>query len=697
MDIKHITMIATLATLPLAGMAQTALGPGIKAENMDLTVKPGTDFYQYACGGWMKSHPLPAAYSRYGSFDKLAEDNNKRINAILTELSQKQYAAGTLEQKIGGLYNLAMDSVRRNRDGVAPVMPYLQKIAKAKGKAGLMQLIYDEAPYGVSFFTYCGFTTDEKDSKHNILNVYQSGLSLGQKDYYVNKDEATLAIMQAYRRHIVKMFQLFGYKEKAAEKKMERILATETRIANFSLSQTELRDVEKNYNKMTLTQFRNHYPNFPLVELLQAEGIDKEYFGELVVGQPTFMEGLNKLLADMDVEDLRAIMEWNVIDDAATALSDEVAAENFDFSGRVMSGRQQDHPRWRKATNMVQSVLGQPLGKIYCERYFPASSKERMTQLVKNLQVALGQRIAAQEWMSDETKRVAQEKLDAFYVKIGYPDKWKDYSSYTIDPAKSLYENLRQCSLASHKRYIAEKVGKPVDRDEWGMTPQTVNAYYNPTTNEICFPAGILQYPFFDPEADDAFNYGAIGVVIGHEMTHGFDDQGSHYDKEGNMRTWWQQQDVERFAKLGDQYADFFSQIDVLPGLKANGRMTLGENLADHGGLNVAYQAYKNAQRQAREAAVAANDSAAIAACDANEGVKLGLTADQRFFIAYAGVWGQNITEKQIRNALVNDVHSQGEWRVKGALPHIEAWYTAFGITPEDKLYLTPEKRLRLW
>lgn len=681
MTLKKITMIAAIAAMPLTGMAQQQLGAGIKAENMNTAVAPGTDFYQYACGGWMKNNPLPAAYSRYGSFDKLGEDNNKRINTILTELSTKKYANGTLEQKIGDLYNLAMDSVRRNKEGVKPVMPRINTIEKCKDKAALLDYIMTFRKRGASLFAGVGYGADAKDSKNNILHVSQGGLSLGQRDYYVNKDQATLDIMEAYRKHIVKMFKLFGFSEKKATKKMELILALETRVAQYSLSRTEMRDVEKRYNKFTLAEFEKRYPNYPLVELLAAEDIDKKYAQTLIVSAPTFLDGLNKELETMTTDELKAYLEWRVISSSAAVLSDDVMEESFDFNGRVKSGRKEDFPRWRKATGIVQSLLGEPLGKIYCERYFPASSKERMKTLVANLQKALGERIDAQEWMSDDTKKAAHEKLSTFYVKIGYPDKWEDYSDLVIDPSLSLYENIQNATVVLVDKENEKTVGKPVNRDEWGMTPQTVNAYYNPTTNEICFPAGILQYPFFDASADDAFNYGAIGVVIGHEMTHGFDDQGSHFDKDGNMSDWWSAQDVENFKKLGDQYADFFSQIDVLPGVKANGRMTLGENLADHGGLEVAYQAFKNAQQ---------NDSV-------NNIEKLGLTPDQRFFIAYAGVWGQNITEKEIRNRLLNDVHSQGEWRVKGALPHIDAWYDAFNVKPEDKLYIEPSKRLKLW
>lgn len=688
MKFKTFAMIAALAATQLTASAQ-GLGAGIKAENMDRSVKPGEDFYQFACGGWMKSHPLPAAYSRFGSFDKLAEDNNVRINTILTELSTKKYANGTLEQKIGDLYNLAMDSVRRNKEGVKPVMPRINEIEKCKSVAQLLDYVYKYRKMGAGLFAGAGFGADAKDSKNNILQVFQGGLSLGQRDYYVNTDSATIDLMKAYRKHIVNMFKLFGFNEKVAEKKMNLILDLETRVAQYSLSRTEMRDVEKRYNKFTLQEFETRYPNFPLVKLLAAEGIDKKYAQTLIVSAPTFMDGLNNELKNIKVDELKAYFEWRVINGSASLLSDDVIAESFDFNGRIRSGRQVDHPRWRKATNLVQGILGEPLGKIYCERYFPASSKERMKQLVSNLQVALGERIDAQEWMDPMTKKAAHDKLSTFYVKIGYPDKWQDYSGLTIDPSISLYENLQKASVFMTDLENSKTVGKPVDRDEWGMTPQTVNAYYNPTTNEICFPAGILQYPFFDAQADDAFNYGAIGVVIGHEMTHGFDDQGSHFDKDGNMSDWWKAEDVKNFKELGNMYADFFSQIEILPGLKANGRMTLGENLADHGGLQVAFQAYKNAQK-----AALATESA-DAKADAGE--KLGLTADQRFFVAYAGVWGQNITEKEIRNRLLNDVHSQGEWRVKGALPHIDAWYEAYGITPSDKLYIAPDKRLKLW
>ena len=669
--------MALMLALPMAGMAQNK--SGLRMENLDKTVKPAEDFYMFATGGWQKLNPLPPAYSRFGSFDQLQEDNNKRINTILGDLQKKKFADGTTERKLADFYKLAMDSVRRNEEGIAPVKPLLDEMEAARTKQDLQKLQLKYAPmgYGVPFGS--GFGADEKNVEMNILNVSQGGLTLGQKDYYLNNDEATVKIREAYREHIARMFQLFGFTKAQAEAKRDAVFRFETSVALISKSRTELRDPQANYNKMTLKELKALCPNIPFEEMANAEGVKSEYLQELIVGQPKFMESVDKLLAAMTADDLRAYMEWDVIMGASGMLSDEIREANFDFFGRTMTGRQQDYPLWRRATNAVQGAMGEALGKMYCERYFPATSKKQMETLVRNLQIALGERIDAQKWMSDSTKQNAHKKLDAFYVKIGYPNKWTDYSKLTIDPAKSYYENMMAVRMWRHQKHIDEKAGKPVDRDEWHMTPQTVNAYYNPTTNEICFPAGILQYPFFDPKADEAFNYGAIGVVIGHEMTHGFDDQGRQFDSTGNMHDWWTASDAAGFNERADLYDRFFSAIEVLPGLKSNGRLTLGENLADHGGLQVAWYAYKNATAQKPLK------------------VKDGFTADQRFFIAYAGVWGQNITEQEIRQRVKNDPHSLGEWRVNGALPHIDMWYEAFGVKPGDKMYLPKEQRLDLW
>ncbi len=674
---KQIIPMILMAAVPVAGMAQDK--SGLKMENLDKKAKPQEDFYQFATGGWQKLNPLPAAYSRFGSFDQLQEDNNKRINSILDELKKKTFAEGSTERKLADFYKMAMDVERRNKEGIAPVKPLLDELESSRTKSDLLALQkkYAVFGYGVPFSSYFG--ADEKNVTMNILNISQGGLTLGQKDYYLNNDEATVAIREAYKEHIVRMFRLFGFTEAQAVSKRDAVFRFETALALISKSKTELRDPQANYNKMTLKEFQTNYPNIPLEELAVAEGVKAEYIQEMIVGQPKFMEGLDKLTAAMTADDLRAYMEWDVITSASSYLTDEIREANFDFFGKTMSGRKEDFPLWKRATNQVQSTMGEALGKMYCDRYFPASSKKIMEKLVKNLQTSLDQRIDAQTWMSDSTKANAHKKLSTFYVKIGYPNKWKDYSKLTIDPSKSYYENIQACRRWSHDSHIEEKAGKPVDRDEWYMTPQTVNAYYNPTTNEICFPAGILQYPFFDPKADEAFNYGAIGVVIGHEMTHGFDDQGRQYDADGNMHDWWTAADAKGFEERANLYAEFFSNIKVLPDLNANGRFTLGENLADHGGLQVSFYAYKNATAKKPLK------------------VKDGFTPDQRFFIAYAGVWGQNITEKEIRNRVKNDPHSLGEWRVNGALPHIDMWYDAFNVKEGDKMFIPKEQRLDLW
>ena len=677
MRIKKLLPMMFLASVPFIAMAQGQAG--IKAENLDKSVRPADDFFTFATGGWQKLNPLPGAFSRFGSFDQLQENNNKRINTILTDLLKKQGKEGSVEKKLGDFYKLAMDSVRRNKEGVSPVKPLLDEMENAKTLTDLrnLQIKYATFGYGVPFGY--GFDADQKNAKQNILNLGQGGLTLGQKEYYLDNDKATSEIRNAYRQFIVNMFRLFGFSDTQAQARRDAIMRYETMLALISKSNTELRDVEANYNKMTLDEFKEKYPHLPLESLANAEGIQSKDIQTMVVGQPSFFAGVDKLASTGNADELRARMEWDAILSSANCLSDNVRAEYFNFFSKTMRGTKEDYPRWKRATRQVEEQMGEPLGRIYCERYFPASSKKRMEELVKNLQVSLAERIKAQDWMSEPTKKAALEKLSTFYVKVGYPNKWKDLSKLTIDPSKSFYDNVQACRKFWANVTIQEKAGKPVDKDEWLMTPQTVNAYYNPTTNEICFPAGILQYPFFDPKADDAFNYGAIGVVIGHEMTHGFDDQGRHYDKDGNMTDWWTKEDGKNFEARTGKYADFFSAIKVLPDLNANGKLTLGENLADHGGLEVAFNAFEKTP-------------------EAKKGkVIMGFTPKQRFFIAYAGVWANNITEAEIRSRVKSDPHSLGEWRVNGALPHINAWYKAFGVKEGDKLFIPENERLKLW
>lgn len=648
---------------------------GIDLTNLDTTAVQGADFYQYACGGWMKKHPLTNEYSRFGSFDMLAENNREQLKGLIVEIAAGQNAQGTIGQKIGDIYNLAMDSVKLNADGVTPIQADLEKIASVKDKSEIVPLMAELAHSGV--FPYFSFYVgaDIMDSKSNLFQLYQGGISLGEKEYYLDNDDVTVNIRNKYKEHIVKMFQLAGFDEAAAKKKMEAVMDIETRIAKASFSAVEQRNPAANYHKMSLDELKKEIPGIDWDAFLNGIGV--KGVTELSVSQVDPIKEVEKIINSLPVENQIAYMQWSLIDRAAGYLSDDLVAQNFDFYGKTLSGKQTNQPRWKRAVSTVNGVLGEAVGQMYVEKYFPAAAKERMVQLVKNLQTALGERIRNLEWMGDSTKIKAIEKLNSFYVKVGYPDKWRDYTGLNIEK-DSYWANVKRAT-EFELDYMLSKAGKPVDRDEWGMTPQTVNAYYNPTTNEICFPAGILQYPFFDMNADDAFNYGAIGVVIGHEMTHGFDDQGRQFDKDGNLKDWWTAEDAKRFEERAQVMVNFFDSIQVLPGLNANGSLTLGENIADHGGLQVSFQAFKNATK------------------DAPLPVKDGFTPEQRFFLSYAGVWAGNIRDEQIRLQTKSDPHSLGRWRVNGALPQIGAWYDAFGIKEGDPMYLAPEKRVSIW
>ena len=674
MKVKQILPVAVLAMGALTGCVnkEAKMTSGIKLENLDTTAVRGADFYQYACGGWMAAHPLTDEYSRFGSFDMLAENNREQLKGLIAEIAQGEHAQGTVAQKIADLYNLAMDTEKLNAEGISPIQADLDKIAAIKDAAGVLEAMIDLQ--GSAYFQfYVG--ADIMDSKTNIFELYQGGIGLGEKEYYLEDDEATKNIREEYKKHIVKMFQLAGMDEAKATKSMEAVMEIETRLAKVSYSAVEQRNPAANYHKMTLDELKKEIPGFDWDAYLNKLGV--QGVTSLNVSQIPPVKESVAIINTLPMDKQIAYLQWKLIDSAASYLSDDFVAQNCAFYGKVLSGKQEDQPRWKKAVSTVNGVLGEAVGQMYVEKYFPAAAKERMTQLVKNLQVALGERIQALEWMGDSTKAKAMEKLNTFYVKVGYPDKWKDYTKLNIEK-DSYWANIKRASDFAVEEMLA-KAGKPVDIDEWHMTPQTVNAYYNPTTNEICFPAGILQYPFFDMNADDAFNYGAIGVVIGHEMTHGFDDQGRQFDKEGNLKDWWTAEDATLFGERSKVLVDFFNKIEVLPGLQANGELTLGENIADHGGLQVAYQAFKNATKDAPLADVD------------------GFTPEQRFFLAYAGVWAGNIRDEQIRVYTKSDPHSLGRWRVNGALPHINAWYEAFGINENDPLYIAPENRASIW
>jgi putative endopeptidase len=679
MNKKNYVAVATLAFAMLtscAGQKEAKSTSGIDLANMDTTVSAGTDFFRYACGGWNDAHPLTAEYSRYGTFDELFENSQKQLRELIEGLAaQKNNQAGSAAQKIGDLYNMAMDSVTLNKQSAEPVKAMLDKIAGMKDKSEIVPMMTEMAHIGIGTYFHSYVYADPKNSSLNIFQMGQGGINLGEKEYYLDTDSITQNIREQYKLYIGKLFQLAGFSEADAQQKVADVMEIETAIAKVSRSATELRDPEANYHKMSFDELKKTIAGIDWDAYMKGLGIQAP--AELNVEQVEPIQEVARLMNTLPLSKHVSYLEYNLLDAAASCLSDDFVAARFDFYGKVLSGRQVNQPRWKRAVNSVNGMLGELVGEMYVEKYFPAAAKERMVKLVKNLQTALGERIDAQEWMSDSTKIRAHEKLATFHVKVGYPDKWKDYSKLEIKNDSYWANVCRASEWGFNDMY--SRIGKPVDKDEWLMTPQTVNAYYNPSTNEICFPAAILQPPFFNMEADDAANYGAIGVVIGHEMTHGFDDQGRQFDKDGNLTDWWAPGDADRFKERAQVMVDFFNKIEVLPGLQANGELTLGENLADHGGLNVAYLAFQNATK------------------DAPLGVVDGFTPEQRFFLAYATLWAGNIRDEQIRVYTKSDPHSLGKWRVNGALPHIQAWYDAFHITPSDPLYVAPENRVNVW
>lgn len=672
-----MTFAAVLASCQTNG--ESSQKSGIDLANLDSTYLPGTDFYMFATGGWQKAHPLTDEYSRYGSFDVLQENNNKQLRELIEGVAAQQNEKGSVAQKIADLYNSAMDSVALNEHGLDEMAAFLAcdgyQTSAQITQDWLKQVWPKMLRQGVDGLMGFYIGADEKDSKNNILSIVQGGLTLGQKDYYLDQDPETAKIREAYVAYIRQLVSRVGFGETDAARISDDVMRIETRLAKASKSMTELRDPEANYHKMSYDQLKKDFAGIDWDAYLHIFGISG--LKDVIVGQPEAIHEVEKILAEETPEALQNVYLWHAIDMAAGYVDDESRNLSFAFWGTALSGKTQDRPRWKRAVSSVEGCLGEALGQLYVAKYFPPAAKERMEKLVANLQQALGERIDAQDWMSDDTKKVAHEKLDAFYVKVGYPDKWTDYS--TLQIGNSYLQNILSCKEWAIQDMIAKHLNKPVDKDEWYMTPQTVNAYYNPTTNEICFPAGILQPPFFDMEADDAFNYGAIGVVIGHEMTHGFDDQGSKYDKNGNLSQWWTEEDTKRFNERIQVMREYHDSIEVLPGLHSNGSLTLGENMADHGGLMVSYQAFVNATAQAP-----LSD-------------KDGFTPAQRFFLAYANVWGQNIRDEEIRKRVKSDPHSLGKWRVNGQMPHMDAWYEAFGITEQDPMFVPKEKRVTIW
>jgi putative endopeptidase len=667
-----------ITILFMALVAMTAVaGNTIKAvdrNNLDTSTAPGTNFYQYACGGWKLAHPLDPQYARFGTFDQLAENSRNQVKDIITTLGSN-HPRGSIKQKVGDLYAQGMDSTRLNKEGAAPLKAYFDQL-KSLTRAQVMAAIADQHNGIAAPFFNSSVMADLKDSNTNMLYLMQGGLGMGDRDYYLDNDANTAKVRKAYANYIQQLFQLIGYKKGNAKKAAQHVMAIETALARVAMTREETRDYSKLYNVVSLEQLRKDYPDINWSQYFAGLGISN--LDKVCVFQPKSIAKVNEMVKTLKEEDMREYLIFKYADAASPYLSDAFADANFDMYSRAMSGKQVKMPRWKHSLDVPNTLLGEAVGQLYVEKYFPADSKKKMQQLVDNLKKALGEHIATLSWMSPKTKVNALVKLNSFTVKIGYPDKWRDYSNLDIDPAKSYWENI----LAA-RRFQAEfeydQLGKPVDKERWFMTPQTVNAYYEPSSNEICFPAGILQAPYFNPDADEACNYGAIGVVIGHEMTHGFDDQGRNFDHNGNMVDWWTAEDAAKFQELANKLGAQYSAEIVADGVHANGQFTMGENIADHGGLRVAYSAFKKTEQGKGDKKID------------------GFTPDQRFFLSYANVWAANITKEEMLRRTKVDPHSLGVNRVNVAIRNLEEFFNAFNINSQMPMWRDPADRVIIW
>ncbi len=646
--------------------------PAIDLSNLDTTVSPKVDFYAYSTGGWQKNNPLSPEYARFGSFDNLRLLNETRLNELFASMAETTAEKGTVDQKISDIYKMALDSTRRNEMGAAPIKPYLERIFAAKDKKDLASLLAQMHLQGGGGFFGTGVQADLRNSDIQILYLGQGGLGLSDRDYYLdpkNKD-----LKEGYRAFMEKTFALAGLDN--PKERSEKVLALEDALAKVSWSREQERDIMKQYNLYTTERVASEFPGFDFKRYFEGMGIPAQ--DKMVVAEPSYFKGFSDIFAKASVDDIKNYLASQIISGACSALDDDFYAAYFDFFSRQMSGVQQPQPRWKRAMRVPNSILSEAVGQMYVQKYFPESSKNMMIELVENLKVALSQHITELDWMSDETKAKAQEKLSNFTVKIGYPDKWKDYSTLDIDPSLSYYENLKRAS----EWYIQDnlsKLGKPTDKEEWGMSPQTVNAYYNPTTNEICFPAAILQPPFFNPDADAAVNYGGIGVVIGHEMSHGFDDQGRLFDKDGNMIDWWTEDDDRKFKEKAEVLASQFDAVEVVPGVHANGHFTMGENIGDHGGLSIAFTAMQNV-----------NKGKNVPLID-------GFTPEQRFYLSYGTIWAQNITPEESVRLTNLDPHSLAVNRVNVSIRNFQTFFDAFDIKEGDPMWRPESERVHIW
>ena len=665
-------LIIMMSLLSFAACAPKSGAPALDLTSLDPSTSPKVDFYQYSTGGWQAKNPLRPEFARYGSFDAIRERTQENLNALFESMTSMEAAPGSVDQKISDLYKMALDSATRNSLGAQPILKYIDEIEAVGSKEELATLLGKMNLYGEGGFFGAGVEADLANSDIQVLYLGQGGLGMGDRDYYL-KDE-NQELREGYRSFLTKVLDMAGVNNPMTVSDMD--MDVETALAQFSWTREKNRDMQAIYNPMSSAEICSKWPGLHFDLMCEAAGIAPQE--KIIVEQPSYFEALSKYMQKTPLEMLKAYLLAQFVSGQCSALDDDFYTASWEFFSHQMSGAQEQQPRWKRAMSVPNGLLGEAVGKMYVERYFPESSKQKMVTLVENLRTALGEHIDQLEWMSAETKAKAREKLAAFTVKIGYPDTWKDYSTLDITPDKTYYENLRNSS-AWYVKDNMDKLGKETDRTEWGMTPQTVNAYYTPTTNEICFPAAILQKPFFDPEADEPVNYGGIGVVIGHEMSHGFDDQGSMFDAKGNMANWWTEEDKAKFEALGEKLVAQFDEVEILPGVKANGRYTLGENIGDHGGLSIAFTAMENAVGDTADPMID------------------GFTRAQRFYLSYGAIWAQNITDQEKARLTNLDVHSLAVNRVNVSVKNFQSFFDAWDIHEGDPMFRPEEERVHIW